>query len=315
VYFEKGDEIMHDLNPHEKFEPTQQTKKMWRFTHKSCSEAEQQEPPGLFSTTGSDHVWFIVVLIAEVFGLWGLFVLGSAQPLYVVFLFLGDLVLAVCRHLPQGRLCQLENELDVALLEVDVDDVGIVRLRNKISKMKTIQLICSLFIIGLAIFKVVSFYALQGEITGIVIGVCISYAIAAAIHIRCTGYFLFAIPVSILMYRDRTLFLEGTPRPTRTEITHYREHQFTSQVKVNGKLEKVDLKETNSDYQSLTKCQNNQYLLKTCGVLTDQQLKNLIGGEVNNTQKKVVRREGKRVQLQILHEDTYRGISTQALDF
>src|SRR5581483_5237476 len=91
------------------------------------------------------------------------------------------------------------------------------RILASIAHRRVLSYICSFAIGVIAVVKVVSFYALQGgDFNGLTLAILLSYAVAAILHVSCTGYFLAGIATSLLIARDRRAFLA----PDRVERAH-----------------------------------------------------------------------------------------------
>ena len=91
---------MPDLNALENFEPSLETKSVWRFTRKSPAQFGGIVLPGLFQTSHLtlDTAAFLTVIALEAWGLGNLLIVGDLSATYVVFLFLIDLVFATFRR-------------------------------------------------------------------------------------------------------------------------------------------------------------------------------------------------------------------------
>src|SRR5215510_12366078 len=106
---------MNDIPAAENFEPSHQTKLVWRYSRKSPKNFAGVELPGLFKTSGftMDAVAVVAVVALEAWGLYN-FWLAGGEILYVACFFLADLAFAIGRHLGAGPVAEYNNWLVVA---------------------------------------------------------------------------------------------------------------------------------------------------------------------------------------------------------
>ncbi len=282
---------MPKLDPEENFEPSRNIKLLWRFTHKTPKRYTGIVLPGLFDTSffALYTALFFTVIGLEIWGLVNLLNVG-ANPVMVVFLFLIDLTLAIVRHLPAGTICELQNHL---VWQEDIEERS--RLEGQIARRRFLQEFCSFLILIVAIFKVISFYALQGgTFNGLTAGIMVSYLVAAWIHIRVTGSFIFAILMNLFWAIDYNQYLKKAagqkPEDVLKKIT-----------RISYIESSVPLKEASVDRHILTLNNQsptggapgkNQYVLKTVGILTDRQLHAFVYSQPNTEAKIKLMREG-----------------------
>ena len=291
---------MAEINPEENFEPSRDTKRVWRFTRKAPRIYPGLTLPGLFDTSNFtlDTALFLTVIILEIWGLVNLLSVGQFNPIYAVFLFLLDLFFAIVRHLPIGNICELKNRL---VYEDDVDEQT--RIQKRISRSHFTSELFAIPIILIAVFKIISFYALQGgTINGLTAGVMVSYAIAALLHIKVTGYFLFGLLTDIFWWRDHNRFLRQRDNlninnvPNR--IVSYLQHPFKSSIPLKeARFYKHSLDLISSASGANPSSSPYEYTFKTWGILFDNQLHNLITQQGTTDAKIVVAREGVRHQV------------------
>ena len=276
---------MHEPDPNEEFAPSGNTKSMWRFTRK-----KDWHPagtfPGLFQTHhyDVDATGFFLVIFLELWGLSNLLSVGGIRFVHVAGLFAADLLFAICRHLPQGEICVDEN-----LLAVTTDPQEKGKIRSRLFRRRAFTHLFSLLIFLCAALKVVGFFALQGgEWDGLTLLILVSYAVAAVLHIKCTGFFLAGAITSVRMWLDHRAWIEGG----QTAISSQR-HQFPSSASILPlEVEKHRLVSI-VDHPGV-------YALETQGILTDRQLKQFVFGQHDPDARVAVAIAGVKHQLVLL---------------
>lgn len=279
------------------FEPTRNAKHWWLYTRKSSTVCAGVTLPGLFQTSQffMDTLGFFGALTLELFGLYMLYSIGQIILFFTVSYFLADVILAISRHIPQGKICMLMNEIVISNDPKEIF-VKIRRIRNR----KIIQYVLSIFIVGMASFKVFSFYAMIEALDPQVVIVCMSYLIVAYLHIKCTGYFLFEILAWYLVRRDRNRYFRGAG----CAIGDHRRHFFNANpALVNAEIH-LSPKGSHRLHHTPPEGDGNAHALETWGVLIDAQLHILQGGQMWDEQRRVVAVEGLKHQLNnILSQD------------
>ena len=175
------------------FEPGKLVKALYLYTRKS---EKKQAPriPGLFRTDffGVDVALVILfALFGEVGGLWLLLDYAKGDPVTITGLFAGDLVAALSLHWRQAIFCEFNNRLYIARTQPAVERIKL-QFRFKIILSTIIWLLGGLTLIVLATMKIAAFWnAAQDheEGMGLVMAVCILYAVIAMVHFFCTGNF------------------------------------------------------------------------------------------------------------------------------
>jgi hypothetical protein len=290
--------IMSYIRPEENFEPTQQTKGKWRFTRKAPATFAGIKLIGLFQTSNypMDVALFFVVVGLEIWGLVSLVSVGEASLVFVPFLFLLDVVLAVFRHIPEGNINECENKLIVAGNNEDE-----ARLDQSIRKSKAITIVFTLLIAVMAIFKIISFFLLYNKIDGLTIGITVAYMLAAFLHCSTTGYFLSGLLFAMMMNKDRKEYLQSGAKSTDNSKKHsmrINQHREFVLPEYKG-LETYQVGKHEIAYDEKRK----QYVLRTWGVLEDRDLHALIGHQRVDEAKRIVAVEGIKAQLAIMQSD------------
>lgn len=303
------------------FEPGKTTKKLWTYARKDERTVVGITLPGLFDIShfGIDALLFVVVIVLE---LWGLIILWTVGlPLISIPLaFLLDLTFAVSYHIfSMGKTCVLKNWIVVAELTAretikSDNELEIMakaqrlqqQYREKIRSRKFFAGIFALSIFALSALKIVGFYGLHEVFDIFTLAIFVSYVIVAILHIKVTGYFIFALLVECFLRKDSSRYVHqgegrltvGQPNRTtlirtRNKLTEGRADQheikkvkeYEKVIRVNGKDEKV------KEYE---------YQLGTHGILTDDQLSGLVGLQESKEAKSEVVLHGLKHQLDIL---------------
>ena len=186
------------------FEPGQTTKTLIYYVNKKKSQIGSTPQPGLIQDTHFTImvIFFLIAIVLEVVGL--MFIIDAIALGFwhgfmgVSFLILLDILFAFLFHLKTKTICRCENELVVLpLIAAGNVDARRSNLISKISSANRIGILLAILIWGIAVTKMVSFYALSAVGSGGVdteaMFIIVTYIIVALIHIYCTGYALFGL--------------------------------------------------------------------------------------------------------------------------
>lgn len=168
----------------------------------------------------------------------------------------------------------------------------------------------SVLIVGLAIFKVISFYGFNGGgFDGLTAGILLSYMVAALIHIKVTGYFIFGLITDFLGWMDKRAFQFSEDANRPHEIRHCRKLEFRTKAKLEG----VKVPPIHGLYVDGQPDSNGTqgYHLETWGILTDGQVHAMIHQQPDNIAKAELARQGIRHQLEILDADAVAGAGAE----
>lgn len=206
---------MLKFNKEINYEPPPQLLKFWLFTRKNKYQVQLLLLPGLFQTTNFalDTFGFIVVLICEFLGLMNLMrVAENFQFIYALGLFVADIIFAILYHIPKGHQISVANELILTK-----DPIRREELKQSLVSGKLLQYASAIVIIALALFKVWGFYGLYGKgIDGLSFLIVMCYAVAATLHLVCTGYFIFEIVLKIQLGIHKWFNLSSSPTNSRS---------------------------------------------------------------------------------------------------
>lgn len=282
---------MPNIYQNEDFEMSVVAKRWWKYTRKYSNTYGGVTLPGLFQTRQYtfDLFLFLLIIACEVIGVINLIKVGNFNVVFVWSLFALDLLFAFCAHLPKGRILEMKNRF--ILTE---DDALKANIKRQIFIRRFISITCKVVIVTIASFKVISFITLYGVFDGISFLICITYAIAAFLHIYATGYFLFELALRIKIFFEHNAFLShGKVNSNPYWIKRTRPHNFISNTL---------LVEFQVNRHKLFK-RNNDYILETWGILTDEELQSIIAQQENHEQRRIIAIEGLIHQLEILTSD------------
>lgn len=290
---------MTEILPGEDFEPSRDTKMLWRFTRKSRSTYAGATLPGLFHTANElwDTLAFFLVVLLEVGGLASLVMVGAVNVVYAVGIFALDLVLAFFRHLPIGRIVENENRL-----VYEGDSNRIAALRAQIHRDHFGPAICAFGIWLLAGFKVLSFYSLQDVgVNGLTLAVLVSYGVTAFIHAHATGYFIFLILFKLRWRRDRGRYEREAGAETSRTGRANRVHLFEADGSLRPhEVEGHQLVLDGANAARPAPAGKAVFELRSKGLLTDRQVGAFLHFQPGVVEKSALARELVRHQVDIL---------------
>lgn len=289
------------------FEPGKTAKKLWTYVRKQERTVVGITLPGLFDIShfGIDALLFVVVIALELWGLINLWMVGL--PLISIPLaFLLDLTFAIGHHIfSMGKTCVLKNRIVVAELVIretlkSDNELEITsetqrlqqQYRNQIRRRKFFAGVFAILIFALSALKIVGFYGMHEAFDVFTLAVLVSYVIVAILHVKVTGYFIFALLAEWFLRKDKGRYVrQGTgklPSGQPNRISFIRTPNQLTEYSVAGGhgIYKVE----------------DGYELRTHGILTDDQLNSLVGYQRREAKSEVVL-HGLKHQLDILETD------------
>lgn len=316
------------------FEPSIQTKRLWRYVRKQPWIAGRQEFPGLFQVTSfeRDLSMFVLALVLECWGLFMLVSVGNIPLLYRVALIVTaifiDLVLALAYHAPVGKICEFSTRRAVAML-TNPATLQMVqqRLKRDTQRQRLLRIPAGLGVVVWACFKIFVYYSLQARFDTLVISVLVSYVVVAFIHLYFTGYALFGLYAHFWSFRrDRNRFLNGLSGrvvwyrcdPINTKVfllpvclpvdeTPIEGSPRRREIAIERGLPREVKEEANEDVKkpesAATDKHEPDYSLFTWGLFTDQQLTSMVGLQQTEHAKDEVAANGVKHQWRILNEN------------
>ncbi len=277
------------------FEPSRTTKKLWLFVRKAPRVISGVTLPGLFQIAhfSVDTALFMAVLGLEIWGLANLLRLSGVSWVYMALPVFVDLALAIFRHLPYGALCRMENQLVVAKAPVEL-----AILRRRIRSRKVFMGFFSGLILLAGLFKAQIFWAATyGSFDSLIAGILLSYFLAAIIHIRCTGFFLFGIFTSISLWLDKRRYERGKSSGAAIDSTvTVGSRRHSHELEPSSDLTVVSARE-----QRISRVDGGSHFwFETWSLFRDEELEALASAQRTEEQSSFVAREGLRHQLHIL---------------
>lgn len=269
----------------ETFEPSEQTKKWWLYTHKTEESFAGIRLPGLFQTT--NYEWqvsgFFAIFILEGLATYWAWNEGVAITAILVSIFI-DIFLAVLSHIPQKKICRLENE--------NVFEVGEKNKSNqrKINAKKLIRNLFYVAIVFSAAFKFTWFYLVYMTFDSTALFILVCYLLGAILHITCTGYAIFTF---IFNWKLRSEYNKYTD----SDGQEFSENPMQLPIKTSADLQSVEI-----GRHRLVR-EDGGFRLFTGGVLSDDQLKEMVGRQHSNPEAvRILAIEGVRQQVNILKQ-------------
>lgn len=289
------------------FEPGKTTKRLWTYVRKQERTVVGITLPGLFDIShfGIDALLFVVVIVLELWGLINLWMVGL--PLISIPLaFLLDLTCAIGHHIfSVGKTCVLKNRIVVAELavretlksdnepEITAETQRLQQqYRDQIRKRKFFSGFFALLIFALSVLKIVGFYGLHEAFDIFTLAVMVSYVIVAILHVKVTGYFIFALLAEWFLRKDKGRYVrQGTGRLPAGQPNRISFIRTSNQLNDEHSIGEHNLCKVEGGYQ-----------LRTHGILTDDQLSALVGYQKREAKSEVVL-HGLKHQLDILETD------------
>lgn len=270
--------IDHSLD----FEPQINTKNFWLYSRKHENTYSGVKLPGLFRTYNYtlDTFGFCLIIILEVLGMVALKQVTALPTIVIVALVAADLLFAILAHLPVAKICRIKNEI-----VLEDNPAKLANLNNQLSASKLWHYLPWIIIVGLALFKILGYMA-NSIFDGTTVAICLAYAVVALLHIVCTGYFLFELFNRIVFFnpqKNQVLSSGGNINGYRTQY-------------LDKSTDFIDCKVNKHSIQKSDDA--DQYVLKTWGVFTDDDLQAMIMCQKNQQQKMLLAKEGLRHQYQ-----------------
>lgn len=277
------------------FEPSRGVRKLFLYTRKSPSTSYGGIIlPGLFQT--SHYFWDIMFFLAVVVGeIYGFAQIDAKTSHGSASLFLGMILLDfACAFFAQlfiGGVVKRKN-----LLVLEQDNAETVNLRNQIVKRQVFAYAFKVVIIGVAIFKIVTFYNLKwGTIDQEMLLMTFIYLIVAVIHVACTGYFGAYLVLKVALAYQ-------TYKHVSTKKKSYAIQDFilSEPKEMKGKpFQGCEIKSGNNNHTLLLA--DDTWRLKTWGILDDDQLHSIIWKQNKDSEtKREVALAGLAHQLEML---------------
>jgi len=260
------------------FQPSTESLEKWLSTRKKSINVGGVSIPQFFSDTGdsADSAWFFIVCIGELLGLivtiYGGFKNGGVFLIFatlsiIMFVFC-DFFFAILLHRKKSTICKTKT---LILLEDDSKKAALAKLDLDLKKGRVIDFLLISGIILFAVFKIIGIILLSvfnNLILYIPIGIV--YFIVAYIHIMHTGYYFAYRATQNSIDRDYFEFAHG----------RHQAKEFSLPVALNNQLNNMPIR--HNPHEIVFNPANKDglhYLIKAKGVLTDDDIKNLLDGQ------------------------------------
>ncbi len=277
------------------FQPGAEARRAIAATRKHPYAAGHLTLPGLFSTTGEtgDFVLVAVGLVLEAAGLLCLTAIGGAHVATAGVGFFVDVVFAFLHHHVRRGNTIMKNQ---ALVTIDCNERG--RLEYKMRNNDRWARLFAVLLVAIAAIKTVGFFTLNGAAFDLfTVGVLVSYAVVALIHIFRTGYVFAALIARYHINRDRRKFLNSYQPGLQTD------HQIVAckTVQFGPVSGVVEAKADNHKLLVFSGVDGKRTArLVTKGILEDRHVVSLIHQQPTAEAKQCVGLAGVRAQLNIL---------------
>lgn len=281
------------------FQPSDEALNKWLATRKPTLRVGGVLMPGFFSDIGNsgDTGWFTVGLIGELAGLivtvWGGINSGGIILVFaiiaiVMFVFL-DYVCAVKLHRNKALECRLLSESLLTTENVRTS----VRLDNERREGRFVDFLLGTAIIVIALFKTVGVVFL-GLFNNLILYVpfAVLYLIVAYVHIRYTGYYFAYRSTERAIEREHHAFGSGDQFAAKRI-----NERFATPTALTG----IPIKHNPHSIENNGGA--NEYVIKTTGVLTDDDILGLIAGQ-DDTSKIALFKAARKLQLENLKAGT-----------
>ena len=274
--------------PGQDFVPSKETKNFWLYTKKSKRTFGGVALPGLFETIGypTQMIAFFTILFLElvptIYGIEE----GVLWQAILAAIFI-DIFLAIVSHLWHDKICRYKNEMVNADREVIKED-----LRRKINQHNTYTYIFYILILCSGILKFYFFYDAYMTPDAIAGAVLVCYLLGAILHIAYTGYFLYTSRFNYKIQSEYSKYV------TSGGITYKdKTGKITQPLFPEGMT--LDIQSDSSGNHKIFQTDNAVSYLETCGVLTDNELANLVVRQPYDAQG-LTARAGLKRQMEIL---------------
>lgn len=271
-----------------KFQPSKKVLELWLATRKYNINIGGTLMPQFFSDTGNaaDSKWVLIAAFGEILGLilmiiggikhggiWLIFAIISISLFIIV-----DLIIAWKLHRNKAKICKI-NSLE--LLEDEENAPILENLKLEKEKGKAIDFLLITVLIIIAIAKVFGIFIL-GVFNGLTIYIPIAciYFIVAYIHINNTGYY-FAYKSLEWALKDefRNEFTQGKLMAEKKDGTISTTKKIEKPLPIQyNPHEIVEITTAESQNKELDGNKIYKYKINALGVLTDDDLINLIHG-------------------------------------
>lgn len=279
------------------FQPSDQSLNKWLACRKPTLRIGGAPMPGFFSDTGnaSDNGWFWVGFIGELIGLFttiyagfnsgGIFI-PLAILAIVMFVFC-DYFFAVKLHRNKARDCRIQSERVLA----GDDRKALVDLEIKLGSGRFVDFLLQAGIFAIALLKIFGILVL-GVFNNIALyfPFAVIYLIVAYVHINHTGYFFAYVDTERAFSQEHKRLASG----------QFDAHEAKEAVATPLPLRDLPIK--HNPHVIEADATPNSYMIVAKGVLTDDDILNLIDGQ-DDSNREALFRACRKLQLENLAQN------------
>ena len=285
-----------DFPPDQDFVPSKETKNFWLYTKKSQRTFGGVTLPGLFETVGypTQMLAFFAVLLLEVVPTVYGVTQGVMWQAFVASIFV-DIFLAIVAHLWHDKICRYKNELVNADLGVEKE-----ALKRKINRYNLYTYFFYVLIMVSGVLKSYYFFDAYMVLDAIAGAVLVCYLLGAVLHIAYTGYFLYTSRFNHKIQAEYSEYVSSYKEYVSSGGQKFKDGTGAIAQPLFADETLVNVVPTVSGNHKIFKLDSDEkYYLQTNGMLTDNELANLIIRQPFNAQG-LIARSGLKRQMEIL---------------
>lgn len=258
----------------ENFQPSVETLRKWLSTRKPTLNVGGYQVPGFFSdlNVSADRNWFYIAVLGELIGFiitiyggfrsGGVFLILAASGI-IMFIFC-DFFFAVKLHRRKGKITEIKSR---QILETDPAQQ--LALKQQLASGSLTDFFYQLSLILIVIMKIAGI-VLLGIFNSLILyfPFIIFYFIVAYVHLNHTGYYFAFMSISRSIEKEYNRFSLG----------EFRARSFDVPISLKESLNNLPIRQ-HPHLIVQDPAANNSYIIKVTGVLTDDDIRNLIAGQ------------------------------------
>ncbi len=285
---------MIELNPSEKFAPSDVTRRKWLHSPKQKKKIAGITLHGLFGTHHYSRCWqaLAAIIVIEAITLYQFYIVTNHSKTIIFIVIaaaISDFILAFLSH-------KNKDDIQIYLNEISTEDTpeAIQLIEKKLAPLKFFQKIIFGIIIFLAVIKCLAFFAYYRQPNGLFIFISSLYLLEAYLHISFTGYIWYTQQFINLFKKEHDQYISSSGKQNTFSVDEPK-----------GVIIKtpVALKENTQGRQEIKKDENNIFRLLTRGILTDDEILRLSSSQENVDAQRAVIKAGIKHQLRLMQEN------------
>jgi hypothetical protein len=301
-------------NNHEGWQPSPKTLKLWRFIPmKDSTDAGFNIPPMFKDVDPIIRVLvmgFIGLIALECYATFAVAMHEGVPIEIIAILILVDIFLATLPHLSDDEITDLKvfkfiGENCETYLNLETDEIAIYKankINNEYKLAKCIRkrkwlylpIIFSTLVKLYLFFSVYTFYdTYQAYI------VLISYSLGCILHILCTGYVIMYARFLISLRKDRKIFGSSNGHTNRKK----KDNQ-DKLINLKSSSTKLNFNAPQKDNLKIKLSSENKYYIQFEGIMTDEDINDLISNQDSLLQSFPIALTGKIIQNNLLKRGT-----------